>query len=471
MPFNSFIFLMLLPLIWGVYYGIPRKYAMHTLLIISYLIYLNWYPGYALLLLGLTLFSFKLAQIVAKRNDKNHGSGGGVLLSLGIGIIILPLIVFKYTNFVNTTLSEFLFGFDIPIELPHIDWIHPVGISFYTFQIIGYIVDVYRKQICPEKNIIRYSLFVSFFPQTAAGPISKGAELLPQFQRRYFDKSLFYRGIRWLIWGYFLKLMLADRLGIYVDTIYDNIENYNGKTCLMAAIFYSFQIYGDFAGYSYMAIGIAATLGFRLINNFNHPYLASCITDFWRRWHISLTRWLTNYIYISLGGNRCSTLKHYSNILITFLVSGIWHGANWGFIVWGLFHGLVQVFEKLIHLSDCKSRLLLPFRIFLTFSIVTLAWIYFRLPTISDANNVVYKIFTKYEGEIQEFSLSTGQVEPKFLLFTFVILFSHTLFCRYVTSIKGRTFTFLQTLFYVFLSFCILLTGVLDSGQFIYVSF
>ena len=274
MLFNSFTFLLLLPCIWGVYYGVPKKYAMSALLIISYLLYLNWFPVYALLILGLTILSFYLSQIIARRNDDSSNGGGNfVLLVLGIVVIISPLIIFKYANFVNASLTELLLYINIHNPVPTIDWIHPIGISFYTFQIVGYVVDVYRKQLRPEKNLLRYSLFIVFFPQTAAGPISKGEELLPQFHRRVFDKKLFFQGIRWLIWGYFLKLMLADRLCIYVDTIYNNVAYYNGKTCLLAALFYSFQIYGDFAGYSYMAIGVAATLGFRLINNFNNGVL------------------------------------------------------------------------------------------------------------------------------------------------------------------------------------------------------
>ena len=233
-----------------------------------------------------------------------------------------------------------------------------------------------------------------------SGPISKADELLPQIKKEHkFDYNQGVQGLKYLLWGMFLKLVLADRLGLYVDKVAADYMMYNGGTCMLAAVFYSLQIYGDFAGYSLMAIGVAKTLGFDLINNFKRPYFAISITDFWKRWHISLTRWLTQQVYIPLGGSRCGKIKNYWNILVTFLVSGIWHGANWTFIVWGLIHGFVQIVEKALGLNkkDSKGFVRLV-RIVVTFSLVTVAWVFFRMPTLGDALRIIGHWFTAFSA-------------------------------------------------------------------------
>lgn len=218
-------------------------------------------------------------------------------------------------------------------NLSGLNWAIPIGISFFSFQAIGYLVDVYKQRVPMERNFIDYALFVSFFPQIMSGPISRASDLLPQIKnKRTFNEAKAVQGLKWLLWGMFLKTVMADRLGLYVDSVYNNFQYQSGFSCLVASFMYTMQIYGDFAGYSLMAIGVGRLLGFDLVNNFNHPYFATSITEFWKRWHISLTRWLTTYIYIGLGGNRCSKIRQYWNIMITFLVSGVWHGANWTFI-------------------------------------------------------------------------------------------------------------------------------------------
>jgi D-alanyl-lipoteichoic acid acyltransferase DltB (MBOAT superfamily) len=311
--------------------------------------------------------------------------------------------LFKYYNFINSACRDFLENCGIYFSLPGLNWAVPVGISFYTFQAIGYMIDVYYRKSQAEKNLVDYMLFCSFFPQTSSGPISRYSDLMPQLK---FPKPFNYvqarEGLQILLWGMFLKVVFADRLGIYVDTVYSHYEHYSGLTCFVASIFYTFQIYGDFAGYSLMAVGIAKVIGIDLVNNFERPYLATSITNFWRRWHISLTRWLTSYIYIPLGGSRCNVMRQYSNIMITFLVSGLWHGANWTFVVWGALHGVFQVLEKTLGL-DPKGRYadsiflkrLKPIRILVTFLIVNFAWIFFRMPTLESAIDVIYKIFTE----------------------------------------------------------------------------
>ena len=311
----------------------------------------------------------------------------------------LPLLIFKYYNFLNDSITSGLSQIGLHFALPGLNWAIPVGISFFTFQAVGYFLDVYHGRIKAEKNFLDYMLFVSFFPQVTSGPISKADELLPQIKNPHkFDYNQGVQGLKWLLWGMFIKLVIADRLGMFVDTVYANYIHYNGTTCFVASLFYTLQIYCDFAGYSLMAIGIAATLGFNLINNFRRPYLAVSVTDFWRRWHISLTRWLTQQLYIPLGGSRCSKARCYLNILITFLVSGIWHGANWTFIFWGLIHGFLQIIEKALGWQKYEGHngLVKIGRICVTFLLVSFAWIFFRMPTIGDAFAVIGRMFTDF---------------------------------------------------------------------------
>lgn len=235
------------------------------------------------------------------------------------------------------------------------------------------------------------------FPQIASGPISKAKDLLPQIKSlKTFDADKATQGLKLLLWGLFLKVVLADRLGLYVDSIYDNYTYQTGFSLFVASLCYSLQIYGDFAGYSLMAIGVAKVLGFDLINNFNRPYFATSITDFWHRWHISLSIWLRDYVYIPLGGSRCSKLRTYWNIFATFLVSGIWHGANWTFIIWGIIHGVAQIAEKALRLQKYEGGGNRRLRIIITFLIVNFAWIFFRMPSITDACKVIGKIFTDF---------------------------------------------------------------------------
>jgi D-alanyl-lipoteichoic acid acyltransferase DltB (MBOAT superfamily) len=274
------------------------------------------------------------------------------------------------------------------------------------------------------------------------------------------------QGLRWLLWGMFLKTVIADRLGIYVDLIYGNYASMSGKECLLGSVFYSLQIYSDFAGYSMMAMGLAKLLGFQLINNFQRPYFAISITDFWHRWHISLSRWLKDYVYIPLGGSRCGKIRNYSNILITFLISGVWHGANWTFILWGLFHGIAQIIEKAFHLQKNKGNNAVErvVRIAITMFIVNLLWIYFRMPTIDQTHSFLSHVITNFNG-----SIYWGQYKYAILLFPLVVKSLRDEFCPQCTMLLN--YTIVRWTVYVFLFVMILLFGVLSSGQFIYVNF
>ena len=385
---------------------------------------------------------------------------------------LLPLLVFKYYNFLNDSLTEGLAAIELKFALPGLNWAVPVGISFFTFQAVGYMVDVYHGRVKAEKNMLDYVLFVSFFPQVTSGPISTAEELMPQIKATHkFDYEQGKQGLKYLLWGMFIKLVIADRLGLFVDTVYANYIHYSGATCFVASIFYTLQIYCDFAGYSLMAIGLARTLGFNLIDNFRRPYLAVSITDFWKRWHISLTRWLTRQVYIPLGGSRCSKPRTYWNIFVTFLVSGIWHGANWTFIVWGVMHGILQIIEKALGWQKYEGNnwAVKGIRIVVTFLLVNFAWVFFRMPNISDAFAMISNMFAHTGAP----NLADYGTTPLFMTAIGLMLL---VFKDLRDEFFPKRFAFMNNkvvrwTVYVVL-FCLLLNfGVLDGGSFIYVSF
>ena len=402
MSLNSFSFWLVFPFIFSIYWLIPSKYAeikKWYLILTSYLLYMSWNPFFALVLFYVTFVTF-IGGVIFEHPQTNKRKLKAWLFGF---FSLLPLLTFKYYNFVNESITTGLDQVGMGFSLPGLNWAIPVGISFFSFQAVGYFFDVYYKRIKAEKCFTDYVLFVSFFPQIASGPISKASELFPQIKNpKPFNYEQGVSGLKLLLWGMFLKTVIADRLGIFVNLIYDNYANLSGKECLLGSFFYSMQIYTDFAGYSFMAMGVGKLLGYDLINNFSRPYLSVSITDFWRRWHISLSRWLKDYIYIPLGGNRCGKLRNYWNILVTFFVSGIWHGANWTFIFWGLLHGVAQIIEKALHIQQCENKNVSVrfMRVFITFMIVNMLWIYFRMPTISDTHSFIYNIFGNYEGNI-----------------------------------------------------------------------
>jgi D-alanyl-lipoteichoic acid acyltransferase DltB (MBOAT superfamily) len=429
---------------------------------------MNWKPAFAIVLLGVTLITYWGGL----RLDNQQSNGKKGLAWLFALLAVLPLLVFKYYNFLNDSISQGLAVIGLKFALPGLNWAIPVGISFFTFQAVGYMLDAYRGKTKAEKNILDYLLFVSFFPQVTSGPISTANELLPQLKATHkFNYEQGKQGLKFLLWGMFIKLVIADRLGLFVDTVYANYMHYNGATCFVASVFYTLQIYCDFSGYSLMAIGIARTLGFNLHDNFRRPYFAISITDFWKRWHITLTRWLTQHIYIPLGGNRCSKARNYWNIFVTFLVSGIWHGANWTFIVWGCVHGVLQILEKALGWQKYEGNngFVKAIRILVTFLLVNFAWIFFRMPNIGDAFEMVGKMFTNIGiPSLSDFGMKATLMSAIGLL---ILIFkdSRDEFFR-------DRFLFLDKkveswVIYVVL-FCLILNfGVLDGGQFIYVSF
>lgn len=481
MIFNSFQFIWLFPLIFIGYYLLSyllsekfperqRKISNALLLIVSYGLYAQTNMAYTLILLGVTLITYQFALLIERSDTdkrKKH------LIACGASLALLPLLVFKYYNFIVNATQSFLESIhSTPPILPGLNWAIPLGISFFTFQAVGYLMDVYYQRIKAEHNWWDYMLFVSFFPQIMSGPISKAKDLLPQIKTcRKFDATMATQGLKWFVWGLFLKVMMADRLGMYVDKVLDNYMFNSGTSCLLAVVYYSFLIYGDFAGYSFMAMGVGKLMGFNLINNFQRPYLSTSITDFWRRWHISLSTWLKDYVYIPLGGSRCSKGRNYWNIFVTFLVSGIWHGANWTFVFWGILHGVFQIIEKMLGWQKCttSSKLIRFSRILLTFVLVSIAWIFFRQPTISDAFGVIERILTEH-GAL--FKPSNKDVVFSLLSIGIVVCadlmreFQAKKFYRLVQAPIA-----IRWCMYYALLLLILLSGVFDSSQFIYVSF
>ncbi len=477
MIFNSFEFIWLFPLIFSLCLVLgngelvkryPRLGNLF-LLICSYALYIKIKPVYALILLSITAVTYSLAILLEKQSNSLKRKRLTFILCL---IAILPLLLFKYYNFISSQLNFLLSSIGINVGLSGLNWVAPLGLSFYTLQALGYLLDVYHERIEAEHNWWDYMLFVSFFPQIASGPISKASELLPQIKKkRTFDETQAVDGLRFLLWGMFLKTVLADRLGLYVDTILDNYTHQNSMSLAVGSFLYSFQIYGDFAGYSYMAVGVGKLLGFELINNFRQPYFAMSITEFWHRWHISLSRWLKDYIYIPLGGSRCSRQRNYLNIFITFVVSGLWHGANWTFIVWGGIHGLVQVIEKALGLNKFESHGILKFiRILMCFIIVTFAWILFRMPTLEDGISVVKGIVSMKGSTVIGCRLS-WQIYMSMALI--VVIIKDTLDEFYKTNNKLLSLSpiALRWTIYVTLLAMILLFGVLNSATFIYANF
>ena len=473
MIFNSFYFLITFPLLFLAYYLIPAKalkWRNSYLLLVSYILYTNWKPAYAFILLSVTVVTYFFAKWIDNSNCRRK------LIAIGgVFVALLPLLLFKYYNFINKNVYDLLITIGMRFHLPGLNWAIPIGISFFTFQALGYMLDVYYKRTIVEKDFLTYALFVSFFPSIVAGPINKASLIIPQLKaiRPYFNYCKAVEGMKVILWGMFMKVVVADRVALYVDTVLPNYMNYTGMTCLVASILYSIQIYADFAGYSLMAIGVGKTLGFELTENFRRPYFAVSVTDFWHRWHISFSTWLKDYVYIPLGGNRCSKMRTYWNIFVTFLVSGIWHGANWTFIIWGSIHGLFQIIEKQLGIqkNNVTNRIVKFGRIMTTFGIVTMAWIFFRMPSIKDAINVISRIF---DMSLPMTIYISALPTPPLILIGCTLLFIkdfHDEFQPPKANFMNSSSTIVRWMTYTGLIILILLMGVFSSDQFIYANF
>lgn len=430
MVFFSFKFLFFLTVVFVLYYLIPLKYQYIWLLAASYFFYASWDYKYLAVLLLVTGITFFAALIMQKKN-KSICLWSGIICSIGI------LCFFKFWRFWAAGLFYF-FNITDKNTGGIISIIAPVGLSFFVLQAVGYLVDVYKGKVTVEKNFAKYALFVSFFPTILSGPIERSNNLLEQIRKgTKFSYDLVKSGLCFMLWGYFLKLMIANRLSQIVDAAFENSIEQTGATMLIAVILYGIQLYADFAGYSCIAIGVSRTLGFDLVENFRQPYFARSIKEFWGRWHISLSSWLKDYVYIPLGGNRCSKFRGYLNLLLTFLVSGLWHGNGFKFLAWGGLHGVYQIFSK-ITLSirakmirickiktECFSYHLL--QRFITFMLVDFAWLFFRTSSFRNALFILKNIVFNFQlgDTILLKSYLVGYDPERFvlLLFEIAILF------------------------------------------------
>lgn len=467
MLFNSQAFLLFFPVVCILYYIIPhsnQRLRNILLLISSYYFYMNWEPVYALLLLTSTVITYVTSIFMDKLPEKKR-----LFLGMSVVLNLSILVLFKYYNFLASNIETLLSASKIGIAIPEFRLLLPVGISFYTFQALGYSIDVFRGTTKVENDFATYALFVSFFPQLVAGPIERSNNLLPQFREKHaFDYEEVMSGIRMMIWGYFLKLVLGDRCGLYVDNIFNNLDKHTGGSYLVASILFPFQIYGDFCGYSLIAIGAARVLGFRLMDNFKRPYLASSVGEFWHRWHVSLSTWFKDYVYIPLGGNRRGNYRTYFNLFVTFVVSGLWHGANWTFLCWGALHGFLLCVERLLGIGKEKYSGIKRFiHWIVTFVLVCLAWILFRANTLSDAMLVITGILTDLSSPRMEMANFIA------IALALTIVFAKELSDEFGCKIKfAESDSWLaRHLYMVMMIAYIILFGVLGGDQFIYFQF
>ena len=432
---------------------------------------MNWKPVYAVLIGTSTLLTYLCGIFIERTNNKKTAK---TLLVTSLIINLGILFIFKYFNFINESVFSLLEYCHIRFTVPNLDVLLPVGISFYTFQAIGYTIDVYKREIKAEKHLGIYALFISFFPQLVAGPIERAKNFLPQFRKVYtFNTPQVVSGLKLMLWGMFMKVVVADRVAIYVNAIYNNLGEHSGLSILLATILFAVQIYCDFGGYSLIAVGSAKIMGFNLTFNFNRPYLALNIADFWRRWHISLSLWFRDYLYIPLGGNRVNKGRNYFNLFFTFVVSGIWHGANWTFVIWGALHGIYQIVEKALKIkrdsSENKFSIRNLCRIFVTFVMVDFAWIFFRANSVGDAFFAIKKIFTELGTSVH--------IDLKTMFYMLIGISILTLkdwndeFCKGRFSLINHNYLFCRYVGYTLLVVIILLCGVFDSSQFIYFQF
>ena len=409
MQFNSVNFMIFFPVVIGIYFIIPKKLRMFWLLLASYYFYMSWNAAYAVLIGISTVATYVSGILFSTYKNGDVKGKRTITMSLCIAVNLLILALFKYGDFAIETVSNLLtLSGQAPINT-RLNLLLPVGISFYTFQALGYMIDVYRGDVKVEKNFVRYALFVSFFPQLVAGPIERSKNLLNQMRNieniKLWNARRVTSGAILMVWGLFMKMVIADRVAIVVDNVFDNYRMYGSTELIVAAIGFALQIYCDFGSYSMIAIGAAKIMGFDLMENFNAPYLATSIKDFWSRWHISLSTWFRDYLYIPLGGNRKGKIRKYINIMIVFLVSGLWHGANWSFVVWGGIHGAYQVIGDIIKpyrtrlTEKCKvNTSCFSWKLFqriITFALVVFAWIFFRADSITQALSYIRRIAVK----------------------------------------------------------------------------
>ncbi len=452
-----------------------HPYRWILLLVASCVFYMFFKPVY-ILILGFTIVIDYVAGIyIEKAADKKQKKK---FLVLSIIANVGVLAIFKYYNFFNDNITSLASFMGLSNSIPYLNILLPIGLSFHTFQAMSYTIEVYRGNQKAERHFGLYALYVMFYPQLVAGPIERPQNILPQLHtEKKFDYEGAVIGLRLMLWGFFKKMVIADNLSIIVDNVYNNPSQQNGFTFLIATYFFTFQIYCDFSGYSDIAMGSAKIMGFNLMKNFNIPYISKSIKEFWERWHISLSSWFRDYLYIPLGGNRVKKSRWMLNLFIVFLVSGFWHGANWTFIVWGALHGTYLILEILLKpstdkLIDTTSKFGKFISVIITFHLAMFAWIFFRANSIEAATFALKQIFTNL---FTSFSL-TGTASAPLLIYTLFIaaaLFYIVDFMKENKRIKEvfQSSSYLRYAVYLFLIYSILLFGNTDKTQFIYFQF
>lgn len=496
MVFNSMEFLVFFPIVVFIYYLIPLKYRYTWLLISSYYFYYTCSPEYVILLLGTTLITYgsgRLLGIIDKKDIANSKAliARKVVLTICVIVNLMPLFFYKYLDF-------FLININRVVNLENsslwgLNLLLPIGISFYTFQALGYVIDVYRGEMEAEKNLLKYGLFVSFFPLLLSGPIERAKNMLTQIENTArFNVMNIKSGLLSVAWGLFLKIVVADRIAIHINPMFKEPLEFDGMVLLVAAVLFAFQIYCDFEGYSQMAIGIAQILGYRVKANFAMPYLATSVQDFWRRWHISLTSWFRDYVYISLGGNRKGKIRKYINNMVVFLVSGLWHGAGWKYIAWGGLNGAFIVLENIT--KNLRVKMCSKFGIITdnfvfralsrisTFIVIDLCWIFFNAHSLGVGISIIQKIVRDFRVKYiftEEFWGSFDTIENfAIMMITLLIVFIVDIAKELGIDVKTKIFEqqiIVRWTLYMIMILVILFWGVYGEGyaqtQFIYFQF
>ncbi|MBN1822536.1 MAG: MBOAT family protein [Prolixibacteraceae bacterium] len=479
MLFNSVTFLVFITIVFLIYWktaGISNRLNKLVLLLSSYIFYAWWDWRFLSLILISSVTDYLIGILIFRNNDKTRRK---LLLTISILVNIGILGFFKYFNFFVDSLHEIL-GSQVK-EFSTLHIILPVGISFYTFQTLSYTIDVYRKKIKPTSSALTFFTYVAFFPQLVAGPIERAGNLLPQIEKKkQFSENQAKEGLRLILWGLFKKMVIADQFARVVDLVYGNPAGFNGFEILVATLFFGFQIYCDFSGYSDIAIGVAKLLGIELMVNFRTPYFAASFRNFWQRWHISLSTWFRDYIYIPLGGNRCSNSRWIINIVITFVLSGLWHGASVTFIIWGASHGILLIgeryFQRIFHLKG-KFQNIIGWII--TFSLVNLNWIFFRAGSLPESVTIFKNIFSMKAAFNESFINQFKMIGDEHYLSLVLLVATPVLIATEIIT-GNKTFAerlsgfprFVRWTFYYVLLIMILFLGVLKTApQFIYFQF
>lgn len=473
MTFASVEYLIFFPTVFMLYWMLGRTKTIQNMLIVAAsLVFYGWWDWRFLGLLLVTVLTTFYGGAFIQKADGNRKrqkwiSAAVIVLNLGI------LFFFKYYNFFIQSFIDVFSLFGKELSGSTLKIILPVGISFYTFTALSYTIDVYQRRAEATKDLLAYCAYTMFFPSILSGPISRATKQLPQyFQKREFCYDKAVEACKFILMGAVMKLCLADRLGIYVDTVYANIPQHNGTTLMFASVLYTIQIYADFAGYSLMAVGSGKLLGIELQTNFIRPYFSKTVTEFWRRWHISLTTWFRDYIYFPLGGNRVSKARWMLNTMIVFTVSGLWHGAAYTFLIWGALHGACMIAERLLYgkrIKEISDRLTFSniLSMLLTFCIVSFAWIFFRAETIGDATSIISKIFLSHGSLF----IDLNTLSMAFLAFVIVFMYDFTQEYGVRLRLLNSRFTVVRYATAAFLICYIIGFGVLNGGSFIYFQF